>query len=137
MQENKVPPVINKYQNPSKLIYPCKQQYLRYYNNNPQIYQPIISDNLLSLQFYQNKEEINYNNIFPSTQRKTLINITPMTTMDISNSGFQENISTNYDENENMYNRNKRIQWFITLSPRNYDIEPRNYENVISDVSNR
>ena len=115
IQEKKVPPVLNIYPNSSNFMCNIEQKYL----NQPLNYQKKLSDNLISLQSYSNEEQYNSSNICGSTQNQTFINITPMTTIDESNTSFKENKEN--VGNEKIYRGNKRIKRFRTLSPINYD----------------
>ena len=143
-EDNKVPPVINKYQNPSyfnNMPYqmPPSQDELVCTCNIPPQYPPIIGNNRIPYDPYSNEEETNYR--YRSPPKQTVISITPMRTIKETNSPFPENIEFSYN-NSNRYFRNERNRnkGFRTLSPQRYqniyerqqyeyENRDRNYEN--------
>lgn len=143
-EDNKVPPVINKYQNPSYFnnmpyqMPPLQDELLCTCSYPPQ-YPPIRSNNRIPYDPYSNEEETNYR--YRSPPKQTVISITPMRTIKETNSPFPENIEFSYN-NTNRYFRNERNRnkGFRTLSPQSYpniyerqqyvnENRDRNYEN--------
>ena len=137
-EENKVPPVINKYQIPSifnNMPYqmpPSHDELLCTCSNPPQ-YPPMIRNNRIPFDPYSNEEETNYR--YRSPPKQTVISITPMRTIKETNSPFSENIEFSYN-NTNRYFRNERNKnkGFRTLSP---SIYPNTYERQHYEYENR
>ena len=139
-EKNKVPPVINKYQNPhnyNNIFYHPKGEYVCTCSIPPQ-YHPIIPNNRIPIQLYSDEQELNYG--YRSPPKRTVISITPMRTIKKTNSPFPENIEFSYN-NPNRYYRNEGNRQFRTLSPINYPIRYERmpsyeYENIDENYEN-
>ena len=130
-KENKVPPVVNKYQNPNTFnspYYLIQNEFKCNCNIPYKQYHPIISDNVSTIHSYSN-EENNNKYKYPCNQKQTIINITPMRTMKQLISPYKENSYNIYDKR---LIRNERNNNFITFTPNNY----KNHKNQIEIGNN-
>ena len=132
IHEKKVPPVINKYQNPNTFNSPFYliQNEVRCNCNIPyKQYNPIISENASTLHSYSN-EDSNFKSKNPCNQKQTIINITPMRTMKQSNSPNREYSYNTYDKR---YLINERNINYRTLTPNNNKSKQNEIENGNND----
>ena len=110
--DNKVPPVQNRYQNLQNFkphlakIYPPEEHFIYNYPNQNRHYISMVN-NQMPFTPFTNEEQENYIHKFPHTPKQTLINVTPMRTMKEPLSPEDRDIPY-YSENR-YYNRNNRI----------------------------
>ena len=132
IEENKVPPVRNFYQNPNNFnnpqlakIYPPQGEYIFNQQNLHRQYYPIINNPIF--RYFNEEENIKYK--IPCTPKQTLINITPMRTMNETNSPYEENRAIPYNNNAKRLYR-ERNRGFRPLTPPNPPkyFERRQYE---------
>ena len=146
MQENIVPPVINRHQNQyvynsSELvkIYPPKEEPNFNYNYH-RPYTPILRNKrIMPIRNYRKEEENNYSFKSPYRPKQTIISLTPMRTINQPNSPFNDNMQMPND-NEMRYNRRERKnREYRALTPPSYGTNyerPNAFENNYNYYNN-
>ena len=151
-QDNKVPPVQNRYQNLQNFnpqitkIYPPEEPFIYNFPNQQRQFFSMIN-NRIPFNPYINEDQENYKHRIPHTPKQTLISVTPMRTMKEPLSPEDRDIP--YKSENRYYNRNyrnsrrKRNRGFMPLTPeyvpkniRRRQLEFENDERYLNDNNN-